>query len=325
MSQYGTDGNESGAQPEQELPPLGAVLRAARESRGESLSEVARALKLSVRQLEAIEEERFDELPGPAFVKGFVRNYGRHLGVDIDPMVAARWGVGSSVVELVPMANADGVIPVSGEPSRLRKLFVPALLVLVLGGALAWYFDGFDPNSGVADSEQVSGAASGSLVEPEAEGFGPMAEEGAVENPLLPQEPAMVLPPSADAPALMPLPEQLLPPEPAAPEVSAPAPAAAASDTPVAVSEEAETEVTSGPGRLVFRLQQESWLEVRDNRDRRLYSGVGSAGSVRVVQGQRPFTLVIGNAAGVRVEHAGRDIDLAPHTSSGGVARLTVE
>ena len=324
MSEYGTDGNQISAQPGEEVPPLGAVLRAARESRGESLSEVARALKLSVRQLDAIEEERFAELPGPAFVKGFVRNYGRHLGVDVEHMVSARWGTGASVIELVPMANAEGIIPASGERSRMRKLFVPVLLVLLLGGALAWYFDGFNPNPGAGDAEQVP-RTSGSMIEPEAEGFGPLVEEGAAESEVLSQEPAMVLPPSADAPTLLPLPEQLLSPEPAAPEVSSAAPAAAVQETSVAVSEATEAEVTSGPGRLVFRLERESWLEVRDNRDRRLYSGVGSAGSVRVVQGQRPFALVIGNAAGVRLEHAGRDIDLAPHTSSGGVARLTVE
>lgn len=323
MSEYATDGNEIGADAGDEVAPLGAVLRAARESRGESLPEVARALKLSVRQLEAIEEERFSELPGPAFVKGFVRNYGRHLGVDVGPMVTARWGAGASMIELVPMGNAAGILPVSGERSGMSKLFVPVVLVLVIGGALAWYFDGFDPNPGAQEAVQASDALSGSAVEPEAEGFGPPVEQDAVEGEVLPQAPAMVLPPSADAPAPVQLPEQLLLPEPAAKEVASAAQAAEVPETPA--GGEASAEVSSGPGRLVFRLEGESWLEVRDSRDRRLYSGVGSAGSVRVVQGQGPFSLVIGNAAGVRLEHAGRNIELAPHTSPGGVARLTVE
>ncbi|WP_287367560.1 helix-turn-helix transcriptional regulator, partial [Thauera sp.] len=58
----------------------GAVLRAAREARGESVSEVAFALKLNPRQIAALEADNFSALPGMAFVRGFLRNYARYLG-----------------------------------------------------------------------------------------------------------------------------------------------------------------------------------------------------------------------------------------------------
>lgn len=325
MSEYSTDGNESGVPTEATVPPLGAVLRAARESRGESLSEVAMALKLSVRQLEAMEQERFADLPGPAFVKGFVRNYGRHLGVDVEPMIAARWGVPAATsIELTPMTNAEGTLPVSGTPSRISRVLAPLLLILLLGGGLAWYFDGFDPHPAAPEAEPAAALAPDETPQPEAEGYPPPLAEGSEEAAVEPPPAAAELTPVPPAPVTEPESQ----PAPAAPTVAAETPAApAAGDVQAAAPSAAESaaDLASGPGRLVFRLDQESWLEVRDSRDRRLYSGVGSAGSVRVVQGQRPFSIVVGNAAGVRLEHAGSEIDLAPHTSSGGVARLQVD
>lgn len=61
---------------------IGRMLRLAREARGESLADAAYALKLTQSQVDAMERERFDLLPGPAFVRGFLRNYARHLGVE---------------------------------------------------------------------------------------------------------------------------------------------------------------------------------------------------------------------------------------------------
>lgn len=311
----------TGEVPSSEVPPLGPVLRAAREARGESLADVAAILKLSVRQLEAIEGERFGDLPGPAFVKGFVRNYGRHLGVDVEPMIAARWAGGAtSGVQLTPLTNAEGILPQSGERPGLRRFILPVLLVLVIALGLAWYFDGFDPQG----AAEVSGAAAPEVpASAEVEGFPPAADEEAVE----------VAPPIPLPPEPMVLPEQLIetgpdvevPPPAPQQRVETPAPAAsdpAAIETPAIETPEP---AAAGPGRLVFRLDEESWLDVRDARERRLYSGISAAGSVRVVQGQPPFTVVIGNARAARLEHGGREVDLAPHTSSGGVARLRVE
>lgn len=60
----------------------GAVLRKLRESRGLELSEVAQRTKISQRHLSSIEEERFDELPAPVYIRGFVSQIARIVGVD---------------------------------------------------------------------------------------------------------------------------------------------------------------------------------------------------------------------------------------------------
>lgn len=61
---------------------IGVRLRTARESRGRKISEVAVDLRISSRYLKAIEEDRFDELPGDFFSRAFVRQYASYLEID---------------------------------------------------------------------------------------------------------------------------------------------------------------------------------------------------------------------------------------------------
>ena len=61
---------------------LGEFLRRERELRHISLDEVAERTKISRRYLEAIEEERYDRLPGETFVRGFIRSYAQSVGLD---------------------------------------------------------------------------------------------------------------------------------------------------------------------------------------------------------------------------------------------------
>ena len=63
-------------------PLLGADLRKVRESRGISLREIAVSSKIGLRFLEYIEEDRFDLLPPAVYLRGFLLEYARALGVD---------------------------------------------------------------------------------------------------------------------------------------------------------------------------------------------------------------------------------------------------
>lgn len=61
---------------------LGAYLRRAREERGITLEQVASGTKVSLRVLDAIEGNRYSDLPAKPFVRGFVSSYARFLGLD---------------------------------------------------------------------------------------------------------------------------------------------------------------------------------------------------------------------------------------------------
>jgi len=67
---------------------FGEKLRQQREQRGISLDAISATTKISNRMLRAIEDERFDQLPGGVFNKGFVRAYARQVGLDEEEAVA---------------------------------------------------------------------------------------------------------------------------------------------------------------------------------------------------------------------------------------------
>ncbi len=87
-------GRRPGRQPPWEKSPdqepagsFGAWLRRQREMREISLRDVAERTKISLRYLEAMEEDRFDALPAPVFAKGFLREYARYVGLSPDEVV----------------------------------------------------------------------------------------------------------------------------------------------------------------------------------------------------------------------------------------------
>src|SRR3954470_21875282 len=73
---------------EQSVGSFGERLRREREMRGISLDEIAAATKISARNLRALEDEKFNQLPGGIFNKGFVRAYAKFLGIDQEQIVA---------------------------------------------------------------------------------------------------------------------------------------------------------------------------------------------------------------------------------------------
>ncbi len=68
---------------------FGEGLKSVREQRGIALDDIAVATRVSVRNLSALEAERFRELPGGIFNRGIVRSYARYVGLDEDATVTA--------------------------------------------------------------------------------------------------------------------------------------------------------------------------------------------------------------------------------------------
>src|SRR6202012_3402157 len=64
------------------LETVGQDLRAARQRRGDALATVSRSLKIRKDHLEALEEDRFEALPGRTYAVGFIRAYADYLGLD---------------------------------------------------------------------------------------------------------------------------------------------------------------------------------------------------------------------------------------------------
>jgi cytoskeleton protein RodZ len=69
------------------LTAIGQSLRDARTARNLSLEQAAQDTRISIRFLEALEEEDFTALPAPVYVRGFLRSYANYLGIDPQPLV----------------------------------------------------------------------------------------------------------------------------------------------------------------------------------------------------------------------------------------------
>lgn len=67
---------------------LGKTLLEKREAKGIPISRAARDLLIAKEQLEALEAGDWESLPEPAFVRGFIKNYGQYLGLDTDHLLA---------------------------------------------------------------------------------------------------------------------------------------------------------------------------------------------------------------------------------------------
>ena len=116
---------------------FGKWLRRQREAREISLREVAERTKISLRYLEAMEDDRFEVLPAPVFAKGFLREYARYVGLSPDDVVNHYLSVQQ------PQASEAGPA-VSGDraagASWPRWLSLTAAVAVLLGLAALFAF-----------------------------------------------------------------------------------------------------------------------------------------------------------------------------------------
>lgn len=85
---------------------VGGALRDAREQRGLSLDQLARATKIRVATLQAIETNRREKLPEAIFLRGFVRAYAREVGLNPEETVRQYLGQFDSVMHIIESARA---------------------------------------------------------------------------------------------------------------------------------------------------------------------------------------------------------------------------
>ena len=310
--------------------------RAEREARGLSAGDVCAFLKLTMRQIEALESGDIAALPGAAFARGFVRNYARFLELDPAPFLAAIDAripeVRSHSVESITSNQGLGKMPTrrGSRFSALPAALISIALLAVLSAG--WYFQWFEPreekallaaasNPVAAAPESVPAAVAPAAVS--TSGSAPVSVPVSAPALVEPPPPAMqnVPAPVAVAQSVAPAPlaqAQSAPPAAQSKPAVAPVPLAAASSV-----------TTSGvtPGgmeRLVFSFEGEAWVEVRDSTDKVIFSRLNQPGSTQEVQGSAPFKLVVGNARNVKLSWKGKQLDLSPYVKV-SVARLTVQ
>jgi cytoskeletal protein RodZ len=96
-----------------------------------SVAEVSRATRVPMASVERIEADRFDELPGEVFVRGFLRAYARAIGVAPDE-VLARYTASRRVAWVTPLPIASPVRPARGRRFGVAIAFVLLLILFTL-------------------------------------------------------------------------------------------------------------------------------------------------------------------------------------------------
>lgn len=282
-------------------PSAGALLRAARERQGLHIAALAAAIKVTPRKLDALENDRWAELPDATFARALALTVCRTLKIDPKP-----------VLELLPPAQTMPMDPTPNainEPfdrrnsrdnggwagAAIRPMVVAALLLMVAAAALY---------------------------------LSPASWWGPVQGP----DPVVIAPPTAPDVAPLAAPAASAPAVPGDTVRAASAASAAASAsnpdalgapaTPAAPAAATAGAPAEAPGgALQIRVRETSWVEVREAGGRLLLSRNVVPGEVVGLDGAAPLRLVVGNALATELVYAGRVVDLTVHARD-NIARL---
>jgi cytoskeletal protein RodZ len=115
------------------MADVGTRLRDERERRGIGIDEIEAETRIRAKFLLAIEEGRYDVLPGPAYVRAFVRGYAEQLGLDPQEFVAelnARPDMAADVAVVPPRQVAR--VPLLDRNGRIGAWLLAAVIVVVV-------------------------------------------------------------------------------------------------------------------------------------------------------------------------------------------------
>jgi len=251
---------------------VGRLLCATRMRLGKDLQQIAKVLHIRYNYLVAIEDGRYEDLPGQAYAIGFVRAYADHLELDGDEIVRR---FKEETTGLKRKAALEFIVPTadSGVPSGLALLMAIALGAMIYG---IWY--------GLTDT----GAPSSPIVQE-------------VPTRLLPPEPpAAEVPPSADA---MP---QVSSEDTAGVTSNRPEGEGQTSAPDVeadsAGPSEADANAPPAPSGnvIVIRATSDSWIQVRD-RDSVVLTRLLKKGETYAVPDRPGLTFMTANAGGIEI------------------------
>ena len=269
---------------------IGERLRAGRERSGLSIAAAAEKLHLDAKVIEALEADRFTELGASVYVRGHLRRYADFVGepgAELVSSYSAR-DARPPPPDLTQVPHAER----RADPRRLVTPLVGLSCAAVLLLAIWWVLAGSRPGS----PESAS----------------------ALPVPVVqPGDPATASTPSGVAtPVVL---------SSSTPVNSPAGKSSAAAGVDGAASQPKRDDTTPvRETRLKLDLTNDSWIEIYDSRDKKLFYDVASAGSVQTVSGRGPLRVVLGNAAGVTVEVDGQARAIPAGAIDGEGARFVV-
>jgi cytoskeleton protein RodZ len=296
-----TDGGDTRIEPGigEQLPLFsggpGAWLRSKREEKKITLERVADELLIPPGKVKALELDDYDQLPEAVYIQGYLRNYARFLGEPVEPVLSAFQSVNPPPEE-EPLLQAS--MPIKPEISsnhrvvRMASTLIGLLLLVLL---FIWWGD-YLQRAWWKDGEEI---------------VLPPAEEALPELATMDSEP-LLLPPMQEEAIFL------------ADEPMESSQADGLMEEDPTVLDEDQPPVEAGPPKIVFQFSAACWTEVRDDRGRVQLIGEFRAGDRRILEGEAPFKVVLGNTPAVELTVDGQLVDLTQH-SRGNVARFVLD
>lgn len=318
-----TDSSTQGLPANFETP--GAILKATREKAGIAASDIARQLNLSESKLLALEEDSYDQLASDVFAQGYLRRYAKLLGMDDDFIVQRYNEYKAMLRQSEQEANTEesttsavGALPKWVLPAGIFALAVLVLVLIYMSTA----------------GDEAKGPVVNPNPAPQSENQRPQIQEDAPVEEAVPTQAE----PSADRPAddgarveesataVATLPETEPEPAPLA-ESGAPDSTAASTDSQLAALEAqpapADAAAAGGEDVLSFAFSDECWVEVSNAQGTIIYADLARAGQTLSLEGEAPFSVMLGNARAVSLTYKGELVPVNPRPGN-RTARLTV-
>ena len=320
---------------------VGELLRQARDKAGLSLGDVASRLRMGIKQVRALEENDFSSLPTGTFLRGFVRNFAKAVGVKPESALALLEKTHLSAVQLsassviVPSQQNIGVPTPGGDTATPRaRLVIVAVIAMLLLIIVWWWWEYVRPylaeggrpkmdntattvSVPIAVAEQVPGATQRDVVVVP-------PSVNAIPEPTQPASTQTLAAPVPVLPTLAPAPAQAAAPKSAKATAGVAPPSASLSAGKSDVGLTAQVPVMVGSGLLGLTFSGKSWVKVLDVNGTVVVDKIFKGGDTEEVTGKAPFAVIIGNALVTRLAYNGKEVDLAPHTRA-SVARMTVK
>jgi cytoskeleton protein RodZ len=252
--------------------------------------QVAEDLHVGVGTIEALEAGRLESLGAPVYAKGHLRKYARLLGLDAEALLGAYQTTQPPTPELVPLKPAT-----RQRRFRISRTAYAIVVVAIVAAAAGWFL-----------------AQQGALRKAPEVAAKPAVTEHAPEAPSAPA-------PSEAAPAIVA--SELGPPT-STPPASAPLPPATSEPRRI---EKAGAEENTGRVRVRMRFAADSWVEIYDASEQRVFFDMGARGTSRVVAAAPPLRVFLGFADGVQLELDGRPVTLPVQARRGNLAEFFLD
>ena len=325
----------------------GERLQAARIKAGLSLADVASRMHLSANIVEAIEDNHFEEITAPIFVKGYLRAYARIVSLDEDDMIDQYIDFYSG--EDPPISSTSNVASeLSVADARVK--WTTFIVVLIIGVSLAAWFWNKEQNAEAPISldtqsfpAEEPAKSDSDVVSSEIEAVSEELIEAGETVEATTSQPASVttaeVEPAASTATQQPsiATAEVVESEAAASEVAASEVAA----SEVAASEVVEAETGSleaapvarneptriapgGSDKLKLVVHAATWADIKDATSYQLVYDLLRADEAVELMGEAPFSVFLGNGHGVEIMFNGEEIDVAPRVRDDNTARLKI-